>query len=249
MSSQTSETAVPRMGAEAGYGVEDAPPPLRVSGYLCLILGLLSVFAVVGPAALILPIVAVLFGLFAHRRHGEQVPAGLVAAKVGLVLAAGFGSCGLFMPMLKSMTLSAQAEQFARDYVDVIARDEWELAMELRKNYVNRFPTTMPLAMHYALNDSENSERITEEFREEGIHEHIRKRGSGAEWRLTRPVRVFTHYGSQKAEVMLKDPGGEKSSELYMLLEYQVDHRNGDGQWYVERITFNSEPIVAPLIL
>mgnify|MGYP001827077936 FL=1 len=247
MSSQTSETAVPRMAAEAGYGVEDAPPPLRVSGYLCLIFGLLSVFAVVGKAALVLPILAVLFGLFAHRRYGGQVPAGLAAAKVGLVFAAGFGSCGLVMPMLKSMTLGAQAEQFARDYIEVVALDEPELAMELRKNYVNRFPTTMPLPAHYSL--TENADRTMEEFRDDGVNVQIRRRGPGAEWRLTRPVRIFTYYGSQKAEVTLKDPGGGSGSELYMLLEYQVDHRNGDGQRFVERVMFNTKPIVAPLIL
>lgn len=235
------------MAAEAGYGVEDTPPPLRVSGYLCLIFGLLSVFAVVGKAALLLPILAVLFGLFAHRRYGERVPVGLGAAKVGLVLAAGFGACGLVMPTLKSMTLGAQAEQFARDYVEVVAHDELELAMELQKNYVNRFPTTMPLPAHYTLNES--ADRNMEEFRQDGVNTQIRNRGPGAEWRLTRPVRIFTYYGSQKAEVTLQDPSGSKGSELYMLLEYQVDHRNGDGQWYVERVMFNTEPIVAPLVL
>jgi hypothetical protein len=235
------------MAAEAGYGVEDTPPPLRVSGYLCLILGVLSVFAVVGTAALVLPILAVLFGLFAHRRYGEQVPAGLRAAKVGLVFAAGFGACGLFVPMLKSMTLGAQAEQFARDYVEVVAHDELELAMELRKNYVNRFPTTMPLPAHYTLN--ENADRSMEEFRQDGVNAQILNRGPGAEWRLTRPVRIFNYYGSHKAEVTLQDPSGGKATELYMLLEYQVDHRNGDGQWFVERVMFNTEPIVAPLVL
>ncbi len=247
MTTQTSETAVPRMAAEAGYGVEDTPPPLRVSGYLCLIFGLLSVFAVVGPAALVLPILAVVFGVAAHRRYGEQVPVGLGAAKVGLVLAAGFGSCGVFLPLTKSMTLGAQAEKFARDYVQVVARDELELAMELRKNYVNRFPATMPLQAHYALN--ENSEDGLVEFRQDGINAQIRKRGPDAEWRLKRPVRIFSHYGRQQAEVILENLSEEKASDLYMLLEYKVDHRNGDGQWHVDRVTFNRDPIVAPSIL
>lgn len=247
MSTETTEKIVPRMGAEAGYGVEDTVAPLRVSGYVALILGLLSPAAVVGPAALLLPFGAIVFGLFALRRHGEQVPVGLNAAKIGLVLASCFGAAGIAIPWMKSATLGSQAHKFALDYIELVANNELEVAMELRKDYVNRFAADMPLKDHYALNEGAEDGIIT--FRTDAINDSIRRRGPGAEWKLLNAVRVFTHYGIQQAELILVDPTGSDPLKLYMVLEYRIDHNNGDGQWHMVRAQQYSEPIYAPSIL
>ena len=251
MSTSISETTVPRMGAEAGYGVEETPPPLRVSGYVCLILGLASFFALFGPGALVIPLLAILSGFFALRGYGEQVPAGLKPARVGLVLAFGFGSAGLAIPLMKSYTLGRQAEQFARDYIEMIARGEFEVAMELQKAHYDRFPSTMPLKAYYAqqeATDEDSPESPIRDFRNSGLNKTIKIRGPGAEWRLAKPVRVHSHYGLQLAEVVLKDPTGEVESDIVVELRYRIDEQ-GDGQWNVERAMFDADVIVAPSIL
>ncbi|MCG8651563.1 MAG: hypothetical protein MI861_17105 [Pirellulales bacterium] len=235
------------MGSESGFAVEEVVPPLRPSGFVSLVLGLLSPVSLVGAAALLVPLGAILFGLFALRRQQEAAFASTIAAKVGLVLAFGFGSCGLFVPIFKNRTLGSQAEQFARHYIELVAMDETELAMELRKDYNNRFPGTMPLKAHYSLNES--SEDAMLEFRNEGTNRRIRERGPGAEWKLERPVRVFTHYQIQRAELFFIDPTGKSSLHLYILMQYDLDHRNGDGQWYVVQVQEHMEPIFAPSIL
>ena len=236
-----------RWGAEAGFGLDEEIAPLRPSGFVCLILGLLSVVALVGPAALLVPIAAIIAGAIALRRYGEQVPVGIGAARVGLVLAVLFGSCGFFIPWFKNATLGGQAERFARDYIEVVARDEVELALELRKDYNNRFPDTMPLKDHYQL--TENGEEAIQRFRTDSINQMIRDRGPNAEWVLDRAVRVYNNRRFLQADMVFKDPTGESRIRLYVGLEYNVDHRNGDGQWYVIQSTQYSEPIVAPSIL
>jgi hypothetical protein len=94
---------------------------------------------------LLLPLISFLFGFVALRRSGETTPIGRRPAMIGLVLAAGFGMCGLVLPWFKTMTLGRQAEKFSRDYIEVVALGEDEFAMELNKDSVNRFPPTVSL--------------------------------------------------------------------------------------------------------
>ena len=63
MSTETSERVFPTMGAEGGFDTEDSVAPLRVSGFICLILGVFSAAAVVHPAALAAPLFAILLSL------------------------------------------------------------------------------------------------------------------------------------------------------------------------------------------
>lgn len=245
MLSETIPSNVPRMGAEAGYELEDAPP-FHVSGYICLIIALFSPAALLGLSAVLIPAVAIPFGLFALRRHGEQVPTGTTAARVGLLLAFGFGACGIAIPWMQHVTLGGQAEKFARDYIEVIARDEAELAMELQKDYVNRFPDTMPLMAHYALNPP--PEEQLEIFQNDPVNKTIRRRGPGARWRLAEPVRVYTHYGFQRADVVFEDPTGAAATNLRFTLEYKIDS-SGKGQWQMLNIVPDVDKIYAPAVL
>ena len=53
------------MQAEAGYEVDESAAPLRISGFLCLIFGLLSFAAILGKPLLVFPLIAFLFGMVA----------------------------------------------------------------------------------------------------------------------------------------------------------------------------------------
>lgn len=246
MSTESTLPNVPQMHAESGFDETDSAAPLRVSGFVCLLLGILSFAACFGQPLLVIPLAAVLFGLIALRRSGEQRPVGTTPAMIGMVLAVGFGACGLFLPWFKTVTLGSQAAQFGRYYIEVVARGEDHIAMELQKDYVNRFPPTMNLKEHYAI--SESGQRAWEEFKDQSINQTIQMRGPDAEWVLDRAVRVYYSYGREHAEVVWADPTGETTAKIRMFLEYRIDSK-GNGQWHVERCMVFSPKYVAPQVL
>lgn len=234
------------MQAEAGYEVDESAAPLRISGFLCLIFGLLSFAAILGKPLLVFPLIAFLFGMVALRKYGGPKPVGTRAALVGLVLAAGFGACGLFLPWMKSRTLGNQAEQFARYYMETVARGHDEFAMELQKDYVNRMSTDMSLQEHYA--SSELASRQLEEFKNSSVTRELQKRGPDAEWILERPTRIYYSYGREHAELVWMDPTGSSSLRIQMFMEYVRDSK-GRGQWHMATIQPLRQRIVADSIL
>jgi hypothetical protein len=242
MPTDTLEPIVPRIHAEAGF--EEAISPLRISGFISLVLGLLSSAALLNPVMLGVPLAALGFGFFALRRYSGSAPVGVRPAMVGIVLAAGFGACGGAIPLLKHATLGSQAKQFSRDFLEVVARENLEFAKELTKDYNNRFPTNMALEDHY---QEEGAIKAMQEFKGSIPLNAIVSRGKNAEWILFQPVRIYYSRGKTQAEVVWADPAQKTKIQFFM--HYKVDHRNGDGQWYVETCQHYREPIVAPAIL
>lgn len=240
---------IPKMEAEAGYELNESAP-LRVTGFLSLLLGAMGVLALLGKVALLFPIASLVFGIFALRRHGSQVPVGTGAAKAGIILSVFFGSCGFFMPWMKSATLGAQAEKFGRDYIELVARDEAELALQLMQRYDQRFPTTMPLKTHYELTQptTPDGEDVLVFFRNDGINQIIRRRGPNAEWSLGSPTEVYTSRGFHKAVLVFVDPSGKDNARIRLDLEYQYD-REGEIQWHVQSVKSDAKPIYAPSVL
>lgn len=240
------DALIPRMQAETGYDVEDSAAPLRVSGFLALLFGLLSFLSTIFQPMLILPLVAFGFGMMALRRWSGQTPVGVRPAMFGMVLAAAFGSCGLFLPWMKTMTLARQAEQFTLQYMDVVALGHDEMALELQKDYVNRYPESMPLREHYAMSE-QGLERLGE-FQASSLNSTFRRVGAGAEWVLDRPTRIYYSYGREHAEVVWVDSTGETPGAIQFFLEYRVDS-NGDGQWHIDVCQTYRERIVAESVL
>jgi hypothetical protein len=211
------------------------------------LLGIASFIAYFGKPLLVVPPAALLFGIFALRSStGSRRPVGTTPAMIGMTLAIGFGACGVFLPWFKSMTLGAQAEKFSRDYLEVIARGDDYFAIELEKDYYNRFPSTMNLEEHYA--SSETASRSLQEFKEQSTFETIRSLGPQATWVLDRPVRIYYSYGREHAEVILRDPTGKTDAKIQMFLDYAVDSK-GNGQWHVEECGMVSRQYIAPAIL
>ncbi|MEM8666262.1 MAG: hypothetical protein AAGG48_02015 [Planctomycetota bacterium] len=247
MSTNSSAYSVPQMRAETGYEDDGAIAPVRISGFLCLVLGLLSFVSLFGKPLLVIPVAAFFVGLIALRKYvGEERPVGTTAAKLGMVIAVGFGSCGLFVHTFKGRTLGAQAEKFALDYVEVIASGNDFYALELEKDYPNRFSDSMDLEEHYALDDI--GENIVGQFRRRQVNEVIRTRGPGSVWALDESVTVQYSYGKERARVVLRDPTGETTSKILIFLLYRVDSK-GNGQWHVEDCSIVSERLIAPAVL
>jgi len=246
MSTDSPISSVPQMHAETGFDESELDTPVRVSGFVTLALGLVSVAACFGTPLLVFPVAALLIGCFALRRSDGGRPIGTTPAMIGMAFATAFGSFGLFVPWFKTMELGRQAEKFSLDYVEVIARGDDYYAMELEKDYANRFPRTMNLSEFYSL--SEQGQQILQQFSTRGVMETIRARGPGAVWELDEPVQIKYSFGSERATVVLRDPTGQTTSKIRVYLHYVYDSK-GNGQWHVDDCMLDTPRYVAPAIL
>ncbi len=242
------DSSIPKMNAEAGFEVAESDVvPLRISGFFSLILGGLSVLGLLGLPLIAFSVAAILVGTHALRKYSGPAPVGLKPARVGICLAVGFGVCSFFTPWFKTLVLSRQAEAFALIYLDVIAMDETEFAMELNKDYVNRMDPTMSLEEHYQ--GQPQARENFEQFKNNGVNEMIRQRGPGAEWIFDMPTRLYTRYRNQHAELVIADPTGTINTKISMTLDYLVDSQ-GQGQWHVSNVqSYRAERFVAPNVL
>lgn len=243
------------MSAESGYEVVDDDAPLRISGFIAAILGVLSGFTIVALPMLAAAIAAVLFGLFALRKsEGNTLPVGTTAARIGIFLAVLFGSWGVGRSSFKSQTLGDQAEYFARQFIKVVTSGNEAYAKELQKNYVNRYLKTMPLSHHYALEEKRAAERMAEREdaapdTDEDPTEFLKKYSVDHQWILDRPVRVYSKYGRQKADVVFAYDNSEKPTRIRIQLEYLLNKDTGDAEWSVELCMPYRERIVAETVL
>jgi hypothetical protein len=261
----TTETTPPLtlgavMSSEAGFEADVDDSPLRVSGFVSLILALLSGFAIVAVPLVGFAIAAILFGLYALRKSDSRsVPVGTTAARIGILLAVLFGSWGAGRHLMKRHTLGSQAEYFARQFVRVASSGNEIYAKELQKSYVNRYLKTMPLEERYEQERIEREKavaRAIEEGSSPGPSDEddstvvdLVKYPVDKEWILWRPVRVYNHYGRQMAEVVLAADRSEKPYRLRITLEYLIHKDGGSGEWYVESCMPYRERIVAESIL
>ena len=242
------ESQIPKMNAESGFEViESGVAPLRESGYVSLLSACLSAVGLIYQPMMVFSFIAVIVGAFALRKYNGLTPVGLKPARVGICLAIALGSCSFFAPWFKSAILSHQAEKFALIYLDVIAMDETEFAMELNKDYVNRMDPTMSLEEHYQ--GAPQARENYENFRSGGVNEMIRERGPGAEWVFYLPTRLYTEFRIQHAELVIADPTGSPNKRIRMVMDYLVDSK-GQGQWHVSNVqTYSVKRYVAPTIL
>jgi hypothetical protein len=258
-SETTTETSLPRslgtvMSSEAAFEPEVNDAPLRVSGFVSLILALLSGFAIVAWPMVGVAIAAVFFGLFALRKSDSaSKPVGTTPARIGILLAVFFAAWGVGRPLFKMQTLGSQAEYFARQFVEVASRGNEAYAAELRKSYVNRYLKSMPLEERYEL---EKQKRLEAAQNGEGgsppvdvYPDSLSQYPPDHEWILDRPVRVYSHYGRQKADVILAADRSEKPFRLLVTLEYLVHKERDTGEWYVENVTPYRKRIVAESVL
>ncbi|MEM6473313.1 MAG: hypothetical protein AAF802_27390 [Planctomycetota bacterium] len=261
-STETETVAHPRslgavMSSEAGFepGVDDSP--LRISGFLSVILGLVGGFTIVALPMVAFSVAGFLVGMFALRKSDSQsLPVGTTAARLGVCLSLLLGSWGVARYGFLQHDQSSQAEHFAKEFVKVAALGNSIYASELRKSHVNRFLRTMPLEESYEQARLEAERKAAEspdgmgpEEREEESVQELVKYGPEHEWILDRPVNVYYHYGRQMAEVILAADRSEKPYRLRIILEYLINRDDGAAEWYVETVQRYRERIVAESIL
>ena len=253
MSDSDQPYRIPSMGAEGGFEEFEGAAPLRVTGFISGLLGVLSIFSIAGRPALILPILAIVLGIVALRPYGDRKPVGRAAAYLGILLAVGFGSLGFCIPWFKSSTLGSQAGYFSAQYIELIQQDKAEYAYELGKGHVNRLPENMPLETHYAElaakkaanpDDDGEPDDVTQ-FRDGGVYDVILKAGPEANWVLDGSPRVYHRFGLDKADVTWRNLSDSAQKPIVIVMVYVIDNKTGQAHWRVDSSHVKTARIVA----
>jgi hypothetical protein len=227
--------ATPPMSAESEPELELHVTPIRWTGYIALLLGLLSFVAVLGAPLIVMPIVAACFALFALRPFGQDRPAGIVPAWFGLFFATLFGVWGVSERQLKTSSMSSQATRFAGEWLKLVGQGDLELAVELQIHPSRRQPESMPLADFYKR--SEEAVKMLEQFKEQDIIPELIKLGTAPKWEPAKPPKVYTQYGRELTQTVWRDTTGSYNSLVKIVLEYQQPKTSEKAQWKIELVS------------
>lgn len=239
---------IPKMNAESDFElIEEAAAPVRGSAFVCLLLGITSFVAVVGRPMLFVPALAILVGLYAKRRYTGPKPVGLWAASVGMILASGFGACGLALPLMKERTLGDPAEYFAREYLQLAEDQHLPLVLELQRHYRNRNLATTSLDEAYK--DYGETQETEENLQAiiGGPYGDIGAAKQPLEWKLV-SRRVYHEWRVDKVVLSFEDTTGQIKTPVQLLLECHLD-QEGQAQYHVSLFQYYRERIVAESIL
>ncbi|MEM6779585.1 MAG: hypothetical protein AAF670_18165 [Planctomycetota bacterium] len=246
--SSLGSAAIPRMGAEAGFEVvrDEELAPLRLSGFVCCLMGLLSFVATVAYPMMIIPMIAIAMGCIALRRSDGPTPVGTRAAMLGMLLASGFGACGIAIHHLKQRTLGRQAEHFARQYIQLAETGDVPLSLELQKHSKNRQMKEADIDAVYST-DEAIQERV-EEF-STGLISQLQQTAGTTQWELAKPVRVYQQYGNEKADTLWEDASGTIKQTLEIQMQWNPSRDEDTADWQVSLFQWYRERIVAPTVL
>ena len=236
------------MSAEAGFGDDSVAAPIRISGFVSALLGVLSAISVLGMPLLVIPLAGILLGLLALRKYGELKPVGVTAAKIGLVLSVGFGAFGFGVPFMKRQTLGHQGEAFAREFMKLAAMGEDYYCLELRKPLANRFLSSMPLEKHY-IDENEEAMQSLEELRNSGAYTALQRLGPDAEWELDRATAVYYKYGREVVDIVYVNNSGKRPTKIRVVLEGYESKTTGAWEWHIDNFMIDRDRIVADTVL
>ena len=130
---------------------EELSGPFRPSGLLCLILGIVSASALASPSLLIIPVVAILIGVFALRpaRDRSLPPSGRGLAVLGIGTALFFASWSWSYFNAKTNFLVQDGRSFAVQWLETLRHGPTEYAFELTQLKAARQMESMPLEQYY----------------------------------------------------------------------------------------------------
>lgn len=229
------------MGDEGTFQLVEDSRPLRVSGFVSLICGVLSPLSYFGLAMILIPLAGLVAGLRAARRYGHQKPAGYTAGQIGAALCLCFGLMGVTIWMARRATLTAQAERYAMNYLDTLHVGQAEAALQLATPPGGR--TTAPLKSYYQSND--DGRKAYGQLTTSRLYKNVRSIDGETRWKPSRPTKITRGYhGAEKAEVCLVDAENRIDLEAQIFLEVNRD-ADGKLQWHVAHTQPYRELIVS----
>lgn len=232
--------ATPAMSAEPETELIESSRPVRISGFLALILGLLSFSAIFGAPLIVVPVLAVVCALIALRPYGDQRPAGYGVAMIGLFAAVLFAAWGVTQRHFHQEMMTTQAVRFAENWLDLLAQGDVELAVELRAHPASRQSETMPLDQYYS--ESTEGRAAMSEFREKEPVEAIIRAAQQADWELSQPAIIYHQFGRELVKTIWRDRSAAVKEAVAIDLEYLPATTERPAQWRVENIDVYYSP-------
>lgn len=243
-----SETEKPRpvfsspamtVGSEAEL-LSEPQATVRISGFIALLLGVMSFAALFAGPLMIVPGMAVIAAGVAMRPYSGLRPTGLTAALIGLVLATLFGVWGATERRLKYQTLSAQATQFASRWLDLVAQGDIEMALQLNQHPSFRQATSMSLVDYYQ--SSAEGQTAMENFKQTPAGLEILGAGNAVKWGPDRPADLYHFSGRQLLTTYWRDRSGTIRSPLIVRLEFIPATEDSLAQWMIDGVEIDSMP-------
>jgi hypothetical protein len=230
------------MSEEGSPELELPVAPIRFSGFVALLLGLVSFVAVLGLSLVFLPLLAAVFAIFAVRPYQGDRPVGVIAGWIGLFCAILFLVWGTTERHFKSKQMSAQASRYASEWLTLLGQDEFELVVELQIDPSRRQPDTMPLEDYYKRSPA--AIETMKQFSEQETLKKLREAGNKPKWKLHRSPVVSIRYGREFTETVWKDTTGSVARPIVIEMEYIKDAKTDTANWKVNEVReFFEEPI------
>lgn len=224
----------PVMSAEGETEMLIDPRPIRYSGFLSLMLGLLSVFALFGQPMLVFAVFAIVIALYALRPYSGPRPVGYLAAIAGLACAVLFSTWGITERSFRYQFMSDRAAVFAGDWLRLMADGDYELACELQLPPSSRQSATMPLNQYYR--ESEEGKQGMKSFRENPTVTELIQGGSQVQWRMVRQPTYTTQNNRHLTSTVWQDDAGKVKSMIEVGLEYFPPEKGEIGQWTIHQV-------------
>ncbi len=227
--------STPMMSAEGSHEVEVEATPVRVTGFVALLLGLISFSAVLGASLLVIPVGAIVLATIALRPYRGERPIGYLAAQIAIFCAVLFAVWGISERHFKARDLGGQAERFAGEWLRLVGQGELELAVELQVHPTRRQPASMPLKDYYQR--SETARGLMDQFREQEFIPELIAAGSQPQWVLDREPHSYTLYGRELTRTVWRDVTGRISALVKVEMEYFGSPRVDSPAWKVELVS------------
>jgi len=239
------ERPVPRLGAEHSFEAvaDQQVPSLRWTGIAAVFFGCISFTAVVAWQMLVIPVVAIVLGVIALRPHRGPKPVGTRPAVLGLMLACGFGACGLMLPWLKHNYMASEAVHFSRQFLQLVSAGDLPFVMEMHRSPNQRQMPETDLDDYYQRLDRTSFDRSIAGFAdfvqqtEAGAFSEIRQYGDSLEWELARPPEFYQKYSTERALTVWRDRSGKLDREVVIELLWHPGE-DDQAQWSVKQFEF-----------
>lgn len=219
--------------------LEEAPSggDVRPSGYLAFALGLLCIVALLGGAWYIVPVVAILVALFALRPvpAGLDSPAGRGWAAVGLAIALFFTTWAGTSQTLRRVSMTNDAERFARDWLAVLADGNEELAYELTQSRPARQIAGIDLQRFYQENP--DAYEYLRRFLMDSATQKVIDAGDKPQWELQGSPVITRRYTMETIDIVMVDTTGTVTPPVRLTLQRTEDPDTGAAEWSVSGIT------------
>ncbi|WP_417749574.1 hypothetical protein [Rosistilla oblonga] len=212
--------------------------PLRVSGIISMLLGLISVVALAGPYMWIVPILAIAAALIALRP--SKLPyAGRSFALVGLGLAIFFGSWAVAAQNAADQIQLQTAKRFAQNWLDSFKTGEVEFCFEMSLAERDRLYKSVNLSRYYAekTEPDENADMppsgpVFSDFITQPLVKTLINADKKPEWEFEGATDSVKMAGSRRWTLRFRDTSGTIADPVLVTLSFQRDY-DGEQHWEI----------------